>query len=113
MRKVTVGVAGGVAVYRAVELVRALQKAGLDPHVAMTAGAEQFVTPLTFAAISGHSVITSLWTAGVVPEGASSVEHIEEAQTTGALVIAPATTNILAKLAHGFACSRPRTRAWR
>ena len=103
MRKVTVGVAGGVAVYRAVELVRALQKAGLDPHVAMTAGAEQFVTPLTFAAISGHSVITSLWTAGVVPEGASSVEHIEEAQTTGALVIAPATTNILAKLAHGFA----------
>lgn len=103
MRKVTVGVAGGVAAYRAVELVRALQKAGLDPHVAMTASAEQFVTPLTFAAISGHSVITSLWTAGIVPEGASSVEHIEEAQTTGALVIAPATANILAKLAHGLA----------
>ena len=102
-RKVTVGVAGGVAAYRAVELVRALQKAGFDPHVAMTASAEQFVTPLTFAAISGHSVITSLWTGGEVPEGASSVEHIEEAQSTGALIIAPATANILAKLAHGLA----------
>ncbi len=102
-RKVTVGVSGGVAAYRAVELVRALQKAGFDPHVAMTASAEQFVTPLTFAAISGHSVITSLWTGGEVPEGASSVEHIEEAQTTSALVIAPATASILAKLAHGLA----------
>jgi phosphopantothenoylcysteine decarboxylase/phosphopantothenate--cysteine ligase len=86
-----------------VELVRALQKAGFDPHVVMTASAKEFVTPLTFAAVSGHRVIETLWTGGEVPEGASSVEHIEEAQTTGALVIVPATANVLAKLAHGIA----------
>ncbi len=102
-RKVTLGVCGGVAAYRAVELVRALQKAGFDPHVVMTASAKEFVTPLTFAAVSGHRVIETLWTGGEVPEGASSVEHIEEAQTTGALVIVPATANVLAKLAHGIA----------
>ncbi len=108
-RKLTVGVCGGIAAYRAVELVRALQTAAFDPHVAMTAAAEQFVTPLTFAAISGHKVITSLWTGPEVPEsedGApanSSIEHIEEAQTTGALVIVPATAAMLAKLAHGLA----------
>jgi phosphopantothenoylcysteine decarboxylase/phosphopantothenate--cysteine ligase len=103
--KVTVGVTGSVSAYKAVELVRALQQAGLDPHVVMTANAEQFVTPMTFAAISGHDVISSLWVGGVVPKGEakSSVEHIEQAQTTGALVIAPASANILAKLAHGLA----------
>ena len=103
MTKVTVGVCGGVAAYRAVELVRALQEAGLDPHVVMTASAEEFVRPLTFAAVSGHRVITSLWSGGEVPAGASSVEHIEEAQTTDALVIVPATANVLAKLAGGLA----------
>jgi phosphopantothenoylcysteine decarboxylase/phosphopantothenate--cysteine ligase len=102
-RKVTVGVCGGVAAYRAVELVRALQQEGFDPHVVMTAAAKEFVTALTFAAVSGHRVIDSLWTGGEVPEGASSVEHIEEAQTTRALVIVPATANVLGKLAHGIA----------
>ena len=108
-RKVTVGVCGGIAAYRAVELVRLLQQSGLDPHVALTAAADQFVTPLTFAAISGHRVITSLWTGAEVPEGvrgepaASSIEHIEEAQTTSALMIVPATAGILGKLAHGLA----------
>jgi phosphopantothenoylcysteine decarboxylase/phosphopantothenate--cysteine ligase len=102
-RKVTVGVCGGVAAYRAVELVRALQQAGFDPHVVMTDAAKEFVTPLTFAAVSGHRVIDSLWTGGEVPEGASSVEHIEEAQTSAALVIVPATANVLAKVAHGIA----------
>ena len=107
--KVTVGVCGGVAAYRAVEVVRALQEAGLDPHVLMTAAAEQFVTPLTFAAISGHRVITSLWTGAEVPtdadgaEAESSVEHIEEAQTTAALVVVPATADILGKMANGLA----------
>jgi len=92
-----------VAAYRAVELVRALQDAGLDPHVVMTASAKEFVTPLTFAAISGHRVIDTLWSGGEVPDGASSVEHIEQAQTTSALVIVPATANILGKLANGIA----------
>jgi phosphopantothenoylcysteine decarboxylase/phosphopantothenate--cysteine ligase len=102
--RVTVGVCGGIAAYRAVELVRALQQAGLDPHVAMTAAAEQFVTPLTFAAISGHRVLTSLWTGPEVPEDeSSSIEHIAEAQSTRALVVVPATADILAKFAHGLA----------
>ena len=59
--KVTVGVCGGIAAYKSVELVRLLQDAGYDPHVVMTKAAEEFVRPLTFAAISGHKVITSLW----------------------------------------------------
>jgi phosphopantothenoylcysteine decarboxylase/phosphopantothenate--cysteine ligase len=102
---ITVGVCGGVAAYKAVELVRALQNAGFDPHVAMTAAAEEFVRPLTFAAISGHDVMTSLWTGGKVPGDSadSSIEHIEEAQTTGALVVAPATANTLGKMAQGLA----------
>jgi phosphopantothenoylcysteine decarboxylase/phosphopantothenate--cysteine ligase len=102
--KVTVGVCGGIAAYRAVELVRALQQAGLDPHVAMTAAAQQFVTPLTFAAISGHRVLTSLWTGAEVPEDeSSSIEHIAEAQSTRALIVVPATADILARFAHGLA----------
>ena len=109
--KVTVGVCGGIAAYKAVELVRLLQDAGLDPHVVMTRAAEELVRPLTFAAISGHKVITSLWgeDAGAAPvelgdEGAASViEHINEAQTTKVLIVAPATADTLAKFAHGLA----------
>jgi phosphopantothenoylcysteine decarboxylase / phosphopantothenate---cysteine ligase len=116
--KVTVGVCGGIAAYKAVELVRLLQDAGLDPHVVMTRAAEEFVRPLTFAAISGHKVITSLWgeDAGAAPvelgdeSGAASViehgsviEHINEAQTTKVLIVAPATADTLAKFAHGLA----------
>ena len=68
--KVTVGVCGGIAAYKSVELERLLQDAGYDPHVVMTKAAEEFVRPLTFAAISGHKVITSLWgeDAGAVTE---------------------------------------------
>jgi phosphopantothenoylcysteine decarboxylase / phosphopantothenate---cysteine ligase len=104
--KITVGVCGGIAAYKSVELVRLLQDAGYDPHVVMTKAAEEFVRPLTFAAISGHKVITSLWgdDAGVVSEeGESSIEHIHEAQTTKLLIVAPATADTLAKFAHGLA----------
>jgi phosphopantothenoylcysteine decarboxylase/phosphopantothenate--cysteine ligase len=104
--KVTVGVCGGIAAYKSVELVRLLQDAGYDPHVVMTTSAEEFVRPLTFAAISGHKVITSLWgeDAGAgSEEGESSIEHIHEAQTTKLLIVAPATANTLAKFAHGLA----------
>src|SRR5271163_212982 len=109
--KVTVGVCGGIAAYKSVELVRLLQDAGYDPHVVMTASAQEFVTPLTFAAISGHKVITSLWgedagtgAAEEDPTGEhSSVEHIQAAQSTRLLVVAPATANMLAKFAHGLA----------
>ncbi|WP_158942030.1 bifunctional phosphopantothenoylcysteine decarboxylase/phosphopantothenate--cysteine ligase CoaBC [Granulicella sp. S190] len=109
--KVTIGVCGGIAAYKSVELVRLLQDAGYDPHVVMTAAAEEFVRPLTFAAISGHKVITSLWSeeagTGSVEEDPtgehSSVEHIQAAQSTRLLVVAPATANMLAKFAHGLA----------
>ena len=109
--KVTVGICGGIAAYKAVELVRLLQDAGYDAHVVMTKAAEEFVRPLTFAAISGHKVITTLWgeEAGTgsgldaEPDEHSSVEHIEQAQTTRLLVVAPATADMLAKFAHGLA----------
>ena len=106
--KVTVGVCGGIAAYKAAELVRALQRQALDVHVVMTEAAQKFITPLTFAALSGHKVITGLWpeTVGETesqPGQVSSIEHIDEAQTTEALVVAPATANVLAKFAHGLA----------
>jgi phosphopantothenoylcysteine decarboxylase / phosphopantothenate---cysteine ligase len=102
--KVTVGVSGGVAAYKAAELVRALQRQALDVHVVMTAAAQQFVQPLTFASLTGHKVITSLWTADSDESNLdSAIEHIDAAHTTDALVVAPATANILAKFAHGIA----------
>jgi phosphopantothenoylcysteine decarboxylase/phosphopantothenate--cysteine ligase len=107
--KITVGVCGGIAAYKSVELVRLLQDAGYDPHVVMTKAAEEFVRPLTFAAISGHKVITTLWGedsgagAGSDSEDGSSIEHIWEAQTTKLLIVAPATADMLAKFAHGLA----------
>ncbi|HLH33810.1 MAG TPA: bifunctional phosphopantothenoylcysteine decarboxylase/phosphopantothenate--cysteine ligase CoaBC [Alloacidobacterium sp.] len=102
--KVTVGVSGGVAAYKAAELVRALQRQALDVHVVMTEAAQQFIQPLTFASLTGHKVITSLW-AGDSDESnlASAIEHIDAAQTTDALIVAPATANILAKFAQGIA----------
>jgi len=104
--KVTVGVSGGIAAYKAAELVRALQQHALDVHVVMTEAAKQFIQPLTFASLTGHKVISNLWAeAGESSEAnlASAIEHIEAAQTTDALVVAPATADLLAKFAHGLA----------
>ena len=103
--KVTVGVSGGIAAYKAAELVRALQQHALDVHVVMTEAAMQFVQPLTFASLTGHKVITSLWTPPESPDSNldSAIEHIEAAQTTDLLVVAPATANVIAKFAHGIA----------
>ena len=102
--RVTVGVSGGIAAYKAAELVRELQRQALEVHVVMTEAATRFVQPLTFAALSGHKVIISLWDEAGTADGAydSSIEHIGEAQWTEALVVAPATANILAKFAHGI-----------
>jgi phosphopantothenoylcysteine decarboxylase/phosphopantothenate--cysteine ligase len=77
----------------------------LEVHVVMTEAACRFVQPLTFAALSGHKVITSLWDDAGTSDGAydSSIEHIGEAQWADALIVAPATANILAKFAHGIA----------
>ena len=102
--KVTVGVTGGVAAYKAAELVRALQAKALDVHVVMTEAAVQFVQPLTFASLTGHKVITGLWgTEHSEPNVDSAIEHIAEAQSTDILVVAPATADILARFAHGLA----------
>ena len=104
--RVTVGVSGGIAAYKAAELVRALQRQALEVHVVMTAAATQFVQPLTFAALTGHKVLTSLWDQWDSAEATAEqngIEHIAEAQWSEALVVAPATANILAKFAHGIA----------
>lgn len=103
--KVTVAVTGGIAAYKAVEVLRQLQDAGFDPHVILTEAAQKFIQPLTFSAITGHKVISTLWSedAGASGGEMSGIEHINEAQTTAALIVVPATANILAKFAHGVA----------
>ena len=104
--RVVVGVSGGIAAYKAAELVRVLQRQTVEVHVVMTESAQKFVQPLTFAALTGHKVITSLWDEGdpgaAAPEQ-NGIDHIAEAQWADALVVAPATANILAKFAHGIA----------
>src|SRR5579872_173252 len=103
--RVTVGVSGGIAAYKAAELVRALQRRGVEIHVVMTEAATRFVQPLTFEALTGHKVITSLWDDSDDNKATyeSSIEHIGEAQWTELLAVAPATANLLAKFAHGIA----------
>lgn len=102
--RVALGVTGGIAVYKAAELLRMLQDRGLDVQVVMTAGARNFVTPLTFAALSGHKVITDMFgESGEEPNVESAIEHIAVAQGIDALVIAPATANVIAKMAGGVA----------
>ena len=103
--RVTVGVSGGIAAYKAAELVRALQRRGIEVHVVMTEAATRFVQPLTFAALTGHKVISTLWDESEGNEATyeSTIEHIGEAQWTEVLVVAPATANILAKFAQGIA----------
>jgi phosphopantothenoylcysteine decarboxylase/phosphopantothenate--cysteine ligase len=102
--RVALGVSGGVAAYKAAELVRRLQQDGIDVQVVMTKSAQEFVTPLTFAALTGQKVITEMFgtdTAGANVE--SAIEHIAVAQRIDLLVIAPATANTIAKMARGVA----------
>jgi phosphopantothenoylcysteine decarboxylase/phosphopantothenate--cysteine ligase len=102
--RIALGVTGGIAAYKAAELVRLLQDKGLDVQVVMTRSAREFITPLTFAALSGHKVITGMFgEAGGASNVESAIEHIAVAQAINALVIAPATANVLAKMAHGIA----------
>ena len=102
--KIALGVSGGIAAYKAAEIVRLLQDRGVRVQVIMTRAAREFVTPLTFAALSGEKVITDLFSAGAEPPNLdSSVEHIAVAQSIDALLVAPATADILAKFASGLA----------
>jgi phosphopantothenoylcysteine decarboxylase / phosphopantothenate---cysteine ligase len=103
--RITLGVTGGVAAYKAAELVRRLQQDSHSVQVVMTRGAREFVTPLTFAALSGQKVITDLFgdSSGGEANLESAIEHIAVAQRTDLLLVAPATADILAKLARGIA----------
>ena len=97
--KIVLGVSGGIAAYKAPELVRRLQDSGADVRVLMTPNAARFVSALSLAAVSGHGVIVDQW--GDASQG--GVDHIEMARWSDLLLIAPATANILAKLAMGLA----------
>jgi len=103
--RVALGVAGGVAAYKAAELVRRLQQEGLDVQVVMTRSAQQFIAPLTFAALTGQKVITEMFAEqSQAPANVeSAIEHIAVAQRIDLLLIAPATANTLARLAAGVA----------
>src|ERR1039457_972670 len=102
--KIGLGVSGGIAAYKAAEIVRLLQDRGVRVQVVMTAAAQEFVRPLTFAALSGEKVITSMFgSAAEQPSLDSAVEHIAVAQSIDALLVAPATADTLAKFAQGIA----------
>jgi phosphopantothenoylcysteine decarboxylase / phosphopantothenate---cysteine ligase len=103
--KIALGVTGGIAAYKAAEIVRLLQDRGIRVQVIMTRAAQEFVRPLTFAAFSGEKVITGMFSPGESQEANidSAIEHIAVAQSIDALVVAPATADVIAHFAQGIA----------
>lgn len=103
--KIALGVCGGIAAYKAAEIVRLLQDRGIRVQVVMTSSAQEFIRPLTFAALSGEKVITSMFAgeAGAEANIDSAIEHIAVAQSIDALLVAPATADVIAKFAQGIA----------
>jgi len=97
--RIALGVSGGIAAYKACEIVRRLTDAGVSVQVLMTRNAERFITPLTLSALSGVKVATDAWDVG----SDQTIRHIEMARDLDAFVVAPATANVLAKFAHGIA----------
>ncbi len=97
-RTIVLGVCGSIAAYKACDIIRRLQDNGADVTVVMTQEAEQFITPLSLSVLSGKDALC-----GMFEGGAWGMAHINLAKDTDALLIAPATANILAKLAHGLA----------
>ena len=98
-KNIVLGVCGGIAAYKSVELLRLLKKQGASVRVIMTQNARAFVGPVTFEALSGQAVCTGLFEKGAD----ASIRHIDWAQASDAVVIAPATANIIAKIAQGIA----------
>ena len=98
-KRITLGVTGGIAAYKAAELVRQLVKLGATVRVVMTEAATRFVTPVTFQALSGHPVHCDQWDARV----ANNMAHIELSREADVILVAPASADFLAKLAHGLA----------
>src|SRR5829696_10118141 len=96
---IALGVCGGIAAYKAVEVLRGLQKAGCSVRVAMTQRACEFVTPLTFRALSGSHVVVDDY----APDNPDPIAHITFSQSVDLFIVAPATANIIAKFAHGVA----------
>ena len=96
---IVVGVTAGIAAYKICQLVSSLKKQGNEVHVIMTKEAEKFVTPLTFQTLSNQKVITDMFTVDYTPD----VHHISLAKKADLFVVAPATANIIAKIAHGLA----------
>jgi phosphopantothenoylcysteine decarboxylase/phosphopantothenate--cysteine ligase len=103
--KIALGVTGGIAAYKAAEIVRLLQDRGIRVQVIMTRAAQEFVRPLTFAALSGEKVITSMFASDGERDANidSAIEHIAVAQSIDALVVAPATADVIAHFAQGIA----------
>lgn len=98
-KRIVLGVTGGIAAYKACELARLIGKAGADVDVVMTEAATQFVAPLTFQALTGRPVQVSMWQT----DRANGMAHIDITRGADALLVAPATADFIAKLAHGFA----------
>lgn len=96
---IVLGVSGGIAAYKAPELVRILVKGGLSVHCILTEHAEQFVTPLTLSTLSGHPVLSG----GFESAESGKIRHIELAEKADLILVAPATANVIAKIAHGIA----------
>jgi phosphopantothenoylcysteine decarboxylase / phosphopantothenate---cysteine ligase len=104
MMNIALGVGGGIAAYKAAELARALMERGFIVDVVMTRAAEEFIRPLTFAALTGRKVHIHLFSAASAEDTlASAIEHIRIGQENELLVVAPATADLLAKFAHGLA----------
>ncbi|HEX5538203.1 MAG TPA: bifunctional phosphopantothenoylcysteine decarboxylase/phosphopantothenate--cysteine ligase CoaBC, partial [Methylophilaceae bacterium] len=99
VQKLLVGISGGIAAYKAAELVRLLVKQSIDVQVVMTAAASHFITPVTMQALSGKRVFSDMWDEGV----ANGMPHIELSRAADAILVAPASADFLAKLAHGRA----------
>ncbi|MGH8455064.1 MAG: bifunctional phosphopantothenoylcysteine decarboxylase/phosphopantothenate--cysteine ligase CoaBC, partial [Nevskiales bacterium] len=98
-KQILLGVTGGIAAYKSADLVRRLREQGAEVQVVMTAGAQKFVTPLTFQAVSGRAVRTEL----LDPEAEAGMGHIELARWAEVILVAPASANFMARLAHGQA----------
>jgi phosphopantothenoylcysteine decarboxylase/phosphopantothenate--cysteine ligase len=101
-KHILVGVTGGIAAYKVCFLVRDLKKAGADVKVVMTEAATKFVAPLTFSALSGHAVLSSIWTADQSTSSDIGTQHIDLANWADAYVIAPASANTIAKITYGL-----------
>src|SRR5690242_2670082 len=98
LNRVLLGITGGIAAYKAAELTRLLVKQGIVVDVVMTPAATQFITPTTLQALSGRPVLTDLWQSGA----ANAMGHIDLSRGADAIVVAPASADFIAKLAHGL-----------